>query len=70
MLFPAFFRTLIGSEVVVELKSGVKLQGTLQACDDYLNLRMTDVSSAGRDAQPYLQGLQSCFVRYLRTLAS
>ena len=44
MLFFSFFKTLVGKEVIVELKNDIKLKGTLHSVDQYLNVKLTKVS--------------------------
>lgn len=44
MLFYTFFKSLVGKEVVVELKNDLKIGGTLHSVDQYLNFKLTDIS--------------------------
>jgi U6 snRNA-associated Sm-like protein LSm2 len=53
-LFYSFFTTLEGKEVVVELKNDVALRGILQSVDQYLNIKLDNVSVVDADAYPQL----------------
>ena len=44
MLFHSVFKTLEGKWVVVEMKNGVALRGVLQSTDQYLNIKLSEVS--------------------------
>ena len=43
MLFYSFFKTLVGKEVVVELKNDLEIKGTLHSVDQYLNVKLENV---------------------------
>ncbi|KAL7677886.1 hypothetical protein ACOME3_004117 [Neoechinorhynchus agilis] len=63
MLFFSFFKTLTGKDVVVELKNGLSICGTLHSVDQYMNIRLHDVSAIDADRYPHLQILKTCFIR-------
>lgn len=71
MLFYSFFKTLIGQTVVVELKNDLIIEGTLHSVDQYLNLKITDISvtarnkdsSASENNAAYLTAVKNCFIR-------
>jgi U6 snRNA-associated Sm-like protein LSm2 len=44
MIFYSFFKTLIGKDVVVELKNDLNVAGTLHSVDQYLNFKLTDIT--------------------------
>lgn len=44
MLFDSFFRSLIGKDVVLELKNDLNIAGTLHSVDQYLNFKLTDIT--------------------------
>ena len=44
MLFYSMFKTLVGKEIAVELKNDVALTGTLHSIDQYLNIKLLNVS--------------------------
>jgi U6 snRNA-associated Sm-like protein LSm2 len=39
MLFYSFFKSLVGKDVVVELKNDLSICGTLHSVDQYLNIK-------------------------------
>ncbi len=63
MLFYSFFKTLHGKQVVVELKNDLAIQGTLDSVDQYLNIKLNDISVLDAVAHPYLSSVKNCFVR-------
>lgn len=63
MLFFSFFKTLVNERVSVELKNGVILQGTLISVDQYLNIKLNDISVDAGVQYPQLGALKNCFVR-------
>ncbi|RHX96657.1 hypothetical protein DYB37_011079, partial [Aphanomyces astaci] len=62
-LFYSFFKTLLGKEVAVELKNDVALVGTLHSVDQYLNIKLTDVSVVEEFKYPQLMNMKNCFIR-------
>ena len=46
MLFYSFFKSLVGKDVVVELKNDLSICGTLHSVDQYLNIKLTDIRHA------------------------
>lgn len=40
MLFYSFFKSLVGKDVVVELKNDLSICGTLHSVDQYLNIKV------------------------------
>ncbi|KAI0979798.1 hypothetical protein GJ496_011631 [Pomphorhynchus laevis] len=63
MLFFSFFKSLVGKDVVVELKNDLSLCGSLHSVDQYLNIRLTDVSVLDTERFPHLQSVRTCFIR-------
>lgn len=63
MLFFSFFKTLVGQQVVVELKNGISLQGELISVDQYLNVKLNKLTVAEEKKYPQLACLKNCFVR-------
>ena len=47
----------------VELKNDVVLTGTLHSVDQYLNVKLTNVSVVDKQRYPQLLALTNCFVR-------
>ncbi|KRZ37215.1 U3 small nucleolar RNA-associated protein 15 -like protein [Trichinella pseudospiralis] len=62
-LFFSFFKSLIGKEVVVELKNDLSITGNLHSVDQYLNLRLNDVSISDPEKYPHLVSVKNCFIR-------
>ena len=54
MLFFSFFKTLVGHEVTVELKNDISIRGTLKSVDQYLNIKLDDVSVVEEIKYPHL----------------
>ena len=44
MLFYSFFKTLIGKEVVVELKNDITIKGILISVDQLLNIKLNNLT--------------------------
>jgi U6 snRNA-associated Sm-like protein LSm2 len=63
MLFFSFFKTLVGKEVAVELKNDVCLMGTLVSVDQYLNIKLSNISVVDKVKYPQLAAIKNCFVR-------
>jgi small nuclear ribonucleoprotein (snRNP)-like protein len=54
MLFFSFFKTLVDHEVTVELKNEVQIRGTLKSVDQYLNIKLDDISVVEEFKYPHL----------------
>lgn len=63
MIFFSFFKTLVGKEVAVEMKNDVVMTGVLVSVDQYLNVKLRDVSVINADAHPQLVSMKNCFIR-------
>eukprot|EP01053_Blabericola_migrator_P009218 Blabericola_migrator_1__9217@NODE_4943_length_926_cov_55_386496_g3100_i0_p1_GENE_NODE_4943_length_926_cov_55_386496_g3100_i0NODE_4943_length_926_cov_55_386496_g3100_i0_p1_ORF_typecomplete_len108_score8_90LSM/PF01423_22/6_5e14SMATX/PF14438_6/0_017Hfq/PF17209_3/0_071_NODE_4943_length_926_cov_55_386496_g3100_i0334657 len=65
MLFYTFFQSFVGKDVMVtvELKHGLQISGSLHAVDQYLNLKLVNVTIADPDRHPQLVSLKTCFIR-------
>lgn len=63
MLFYSFFKTLVGNQVTVELKNDIIIKGTLHSVDQFLNIRLTDVSAVEASQHPYIRSVKNCFIR-------
>lgn len=73
MLFFSLFKTLIDQEVTVELKNNLKLTGTLKSVDQYLNLKLDNISTPDSflddngdmeyTNNPHFAGLKNLFIR-------
>jgi small nuclear ribonucleoprotein (snRNP)-like protein len=53
----------VGKEIAVELKNDVVLRGTLHSVDQYLNVKLLQVSVVDTEKYPQLTTLKSCFIR-------
>uniref|UniRef100_A0AAQ5WYY5 Smx5 n=1 Tax=Amphiprion ocellaris TaxID=80972 RepID=A0AAQ5WYY5_AMPOC len=58
MLFYSFFKSLVGKDVVVELKNDLSICGTLHSVDQYLNIKLTDISVTDPEKYPHMVTLQ------------
>lgn len=56
----SFFKTLIDREVTVELKNDIQIRGVLKSVDQYLNIKLDDISVVDELKYPHLV---SCLVR-------
>lgn len=63
MLFFSFFKTLESKQVTIELKNDLKIQGVLHSVDQYLNIKLQNVSVLNADDHPHLKSVTSVFVR-------
>merc|ERR1712216_654849 len=63
MLFYSFFKTLVGKEIVVELKNDLAIRGTLHSVDQYLNIKLLGVCVEDTSSFPHLQSVKNCFIR-------
>ncbi|XP_043938082.1 U6 snRNA-associated Sm-like protein LSm2 [Protopterus annectens] len=58
MLFYSFFKSLVGKDVVVELKNDLSICGTLHSVDQYLNIKLSDISVTDPEKYPHMVSLQ------------
>ena len=63
-LFYSFFKTLKGKTVIVELKNNVCIEGTLEAVDQYLNLRLSSIRITEESKYPHMVCITS-FISFL-----
>lgn len=54
MLFFSFFKTLVNYEVTVELKNDISIRGTLKSVDQYLNIKLDDITVVDELKYPHL----------------
>lgn len=62
-LFYSFFKSLVGKEVHVELKNDLCIAGTLHSVDQFLNIKLTDISVPDPDKYPHMLTVKNCFIR-------
>lgn len=63
MLFFSFFKTLVDQEVVVELKNDIEIKGVLKSVDQYLNLKLDNISCTNETKYPHLTSVKNLFIR-------
>ena len=65
MLFFQLFQQLVESksEVIVELKNDLQIKGKLQSVDQYLNVKLMNVTIENPEKYPHLVSLKNCFIR-------
>ncbi|TID17359.1 gb [Venturia nashicola] len=63
MLFFSFFKTLVDHEVTVELKNDIHVRGTLKSVDQFLNIKLENVSVMNELKYPHLSAVKSVFIR-------
>ena len=54
MLFYSYFKTLVGKEVIVELKNDLAIAGTLHSVDQYLNIKLNNVRVVNEQKYPHM----------------
>lgn len=50
----SFFKTLVDSEVTVELKNDISIRGTLKSVDQYLNIKLDGITVVDELKYPHL----------------
>ncbi|KAK2198270.1 bifunctional U6 snRNA-associated Sm-like protein LSm2/LSM domain superfamily/LSM domain [Babesia duncani] len=65
MIFFNFFQTLVdkNAKVTVELKNDLQLTGKLHSVDQFLNIKLSNVTANDTDRYPHLLSVVNCFVR-------
>lgn len=63
MLFFSFFKTLIDTTVTVELKNDIQIRGTLKSVDQYLNIKLDDITVVEEIKYPHLSAVKNVFIR-------
>ena len=63
MLFYSFFKSLVGKDVVVELKNDLSICGTLHSVDQYLNIKLTEITVTDPDKHPHMTSVKSCLIQ-------
>ncbi|KAL0223345.1 hypothetical protein P9112_002735 [Eukaryota sp. TZLM1-RC] len=63
MVFYSFFKALVGHPVTVHLKNDLSISGELCAVDQFLNLRLDNISTSSTDNFPMLGSLNNIFIR-------
>ncbi|KAF2836301.1 U6 snRNA-associated Sm-like protein LSm2 [Patellaria atrata CBS 101060] len=63
MLFFSFFKTLVDHEVTVELKNDISIRGTLKSVDQFLNIKLDDISVVDEVKYPHMSSCKNVFIR-------
>lgn len=63
MLFFSFFKTLTQQTVTVELKNDISIRGTLKSVDQYLNIKLDDITVIDELKYPHLSSVKNIFIR-------
>lgn len=63
MLFFSFFKTLVDQEIIIELKNNIEIKGTLVSVDQYLNLKLDNISTVNETKYPHLKAVKTLFIR-------
>lgn len=51
------------TKVIVELKNDLSVHGTLDSVDQFLNIKLTDISLTDPDKYPHMLSVKNCFIR-------
>ncbi len=63
MLFFSFFKTLVNHEVTIELKNDISIRGTLKSVDQYLNIKLDDITVVDELKYPHLvSDIRTCML--------
>jgi small nuclear ribonucleoprotein (snRNP)-like protein len=54
LVFYSFFKTLVDQEVTVELKNDLAIKGILKSVDQFLNIKLDEISVLEEDKYPHL----------------
>jgi small nuclear ribonucleoprotein (snRNP)-like protein len=57
LVITSFFKTLVDHEVTVELKNDIQIRGMLKSVDQYLNIKLDDITVVEEVKYPHLVGL-------------
>jgi len=64
MLFYSFFKSLVGKDVVVELKNDLSICGTLHSVDQYLNIKVCEQKITNSNYQKFSTNWKKSFIRF------
>lgn len=54
LVFYSFFKTLVDQEVTVELKNDLSIKGILKSVDQFLNIKLDDITVLEEVKYPHL----------------
>ncbi|AAW42222.2 U6 snRNA-associated Sm-like protein LSm2 [Cryptococcus neoformans] len=63
MLIFSFFKTLTDQVITVELKNDLSITGTLKSVDQFLNIRLDNISVEDPERHPHMMAVKNCFIR-------
>ena len=63
MLFFSFFKSLVDTEVTVELKNDLSIRGTLKSVDQFLNIKLNDITVLDETRYPHMSAVKNVFIR-------
>lgn len=63
MLFFSFFKSLVDTEVTVELKNDLSIRGTLKSVDQFLNIKLNDITVLDEQRYPHMSAVKNAFIR-------
>jgi hypothetical protein len=56
--------------VTVELKNDISIRGTLKSVDQYLNIKLDDITVLDELKYPHLSSVKNIFIRYVEAYFS
>ena len=56
-------KSIVGKEVYVELKNNICIVGILHSIDQFLNVKLTDISVPDPAKYPHMLTVKNCFIR-------
>ncbi|KAK8861405.1 hypothetical protein CI109_101118 [Kwoniella shandongensis] len=63
MLIFSFFKTLTDQVITVELKNDLSITGTLKSVDQFLNIRLDNISVEDPERHPHMMAVKNTFIR-------
>ncbi|KAI5300831.1 U6 snRNA-associated Sm-like protein LSm2 [Ascosphaera atra] len=63
MLFFSFFKTLVNTPVIIELKNDIRIRGILKSVDQYLNIKLEDIEVLDLVQYPHMSSVKNMFIR-------
>ena len=64
----SFFKSLVGTEVRVELKNDITIRGTIRTVDQFLNIKLGDISVENDNRFPHLVSAMQLLWFYKRIM--
>ncbi|KAF5317042.1 hypothetical protein D9611_003948 [Ephemerocybe angulata] len=63
MLIFSVFKTLTDQTVTVELKNDLSITGVLKSVDQFLNIRLDNITVSDAARHPHMMAVKNCFIR-------